>query len=299
MSIDKRCVELSKGTPFVFDRFDSISNKVYFYDGILLCCCQFRSFPPKSRGIKVAVNKTEAFSIEAVIRHGDRYSYDNVIYRSCDEQISVTCKVHGDFLTTPHMHLTDLHGCAKCHVENSRKSQDEILALCVERHGSRYTYDFSEYLGIIKVSKIKITCASHGVFEQTPYNHYSMGHGCPLCGRITQGGKSKSDHILTSQKNGGISWLYLIRCTGDNESFYKIGITVNGVNQRFSTRNLPYSYEVIREVKYISSDTWDFEKVLLARLRPHHYEPLLRFSGYSECFLDVEDVIFAFDSIPF
>lgn len=299
MSIENRCVELSKGTPFVFDRFDKESKKVYFYDGDLLCICKISSFPPKSRGIKVAVNKTEAFSIEAVIRHGDRYSYDNVIYRSCDEQISVTCKVHGDFLTTPHMHLTDLHGCAKCHVENSRKGQDEILALCIEKHGSKYTYDFSDYGGSIKRSKIRITCESHGVFDQTPYNHYSSGQGCPQCGRITQGGKSKSDHILTSQKNGGKSWLYLIRCFGNKETFYKIGITVNCVNQRFSTTNLPYKYDVIREVELNSSHTWDREKMLMTRLSLYHYEPLIRFSGYSECFVDDSIVVSTFDSVTF
>ena len=85
MSFENRYVELSKGTPFVFGSFDRESGRVYFFDGEILCSCELRSFPPKSRGIKIAVDKAQAFKVEATIRHSGRYTYDNVIYRSCDE----------------------------------------------------------------------------------------------------------------------------------------------------------------------------------------------------------------------
>ncbi|WP_144035880.1 hypothetical protein [Spirosoma fluviale] len=45
-------------------------------------------------------------------------------------------------------------------------------------HGNKYDYSQVEYVDW--VTKIKIGCSTHGLFEQTPNNHQRK-HGCPIC----------------------------------------------------------------------------------------------------------------------
>lgn len=45
--------------------------------------------------------------------HGDKYDYSKSIYTRIDKNITITCRLHGDFLQTPHSHLKG-HGCPIC-----------------------------------------------------------------------------------------------------------------------------------------------------------------------------------------
>lgn len=285
------------GTPFVFKSIDRVEKKIYFLDGELLCCCSLNKFPPKTRGIKIAVDKTDAFINEANKRHGFKYSYESSCYSGADEEIVVTCKEHGNFKTTPHEHLSKLHGCKWCKADSSRITNEEILVRCINKHGNTYEYDFSGYKGSIKGSYIRIYCAAHGWFSQSPYNHYKQGQGCRECGKLVQGGKSLADHKTSSIKYGGTSFLYLIKCYNEVEIFYKIGISVSGVMTRFSSSNLPYRYEVIKEKSFIADVTWNLEKKLLEDYSAKKYVPEHRFRGYTECLkLDASDI---FDILNF
>ena len=272
------------GTPFVFDKIDRKAKKIYFYDDDLYCCCSLNRFPPNARGIKIAVDKNEAFANEASKRHSGKYSYETSLYKGSDSPILVTCKTHGEFRTTPHEHLSKLHGCKWCNIDSQRVCNEDILNRCVERHGLEYTYDFTDYNGSVKTGKIKITCKAHGEFQQCPYNHYSMGHGCPTCGKQTQGGKSLSDHVAASNKRDGKSYIYLLRCYNEFESFYKIGISVTGVISRYNSTNMPYEYEVVKEIKLESERSWGVEKSVLKDFSKFKYVPSIKFRGYTECF---------------
>lgn len=272
------------GTPFVFDKIDRKAKKIYFYDGDLYCCCSLSRFPPSARGIKIAVDKNEAFANEASKRHFGKYSYETSVYKGSDSSIIVTCQTHGEFRTTPHEHLSNLHGCKWCNIDSQRICNEDILTRCVEKHGLEYTYDFSDYSGSVKTGKIKITCKIHGEFQQSPYSHYSMGHGCPTCGKQVQGGKSLSDHIAASNKRNGKSYIYLIRCYNDFESFYKIGISVSGVSARYNSSNMPYQYETVKEVKLEAEKSWNIEKDVLRKFSNFKYLPNIKFRGYTECF---------------
>lgn len=46
--------------------------------------------------------------------HGDRYSYDYVIYLTAKDPVLVTCPKHGNFQVTPDNHINALSGCPKC-----------------------------------------------------------------------------------------------------------------------------------------------------------------------------------------
>ena len=72
----------------------------------------------------------------------------------------------------------------------------------------------------------------------------------------------------------------------DKEEFIKIGITVLGVKQRFSSqRDNPYQYEVLRTIQGDAEYIWKLEKRMLSFFKKHQYIPNLSFPGRTECFI--------------
>ena len=126
--------------------------------------------------------KTKAFIEKARAKHGDRYSYDRVVYAGERDKVTITCKKHGDFEQRPDAHFNG-HGCAKCGKESaaikkSQEAKDGFIEKAREVHGDRYDYDRVVY--IHSKDKVVITCKIHGDFEQTPNCHLN-GNGCAKC----------------------------------------------------------------------------------------------------------------------
>lgn len=89
--------------------------------------------------------------------------------------------------------------------------------------------------------------------------------------------------------------MYLIELKNEDECFYKIGITFQGVKTRFSRKNaLPYDYKILYEYKCDAGCTWDLEKELHKKYKSLQYYPNIRFQGYTECFnlsLPIQEII--------
>lgn len=65
---------------------------------------------------------------KAKITHGNKYTYDKVIYCGIDSAIKIICPVHGIFKTTMYYHVNKKHGCPKCSKKISL-SENEWLKL--------------------------------------------------------------------------------------------------------------------------------------------------------------------------
>ena len=138
--------------------------------------------------------------------------------------------------------------------------------------------------------KVKIICKDHGVFLQRAGSHLK-GAGCWNCyleSRLNSGWSRTGYINKTSVNANGFSELYLIRCFNDSESFYKIGITCAGVENRFKAkRDMPYKYEVLRLVSGESGFIWDLEFKIHSILKDYAYSPLIGFKGETECFSEI------------
>ena len=79
---------------------------------------------------------------------------------------------------------------------------------------------------------------------------------------------------------------YTLKCFNDQEEFYKIGITMNTVHNRYNTnKKMPYNYEIIREIYGDASYIWDLEISEKRRLKDSNYQPIVKFAGSkTECF---------------
>jgi len=81
-------------------------------------------------------------------------------------------------------------------------TQKEVLERFKKVHGDEYDYSLVEYVEAHTNVKIICTKDGHGVFEQTPNNHY-RGQGCPKCGDLkksTSQLKSKEDFVKRAKE---------------------------------------------------------------------------------------------------
>ncbi len=243
---------------------------------------------------------TAYFIERAIKKHGNTYDYAKSKYVKAHEKLIIICKKHGEFLQEPHSHYKGA-GCPNCGREGSRKrgrstsgnlgraplSLDEFLRRSKLAHGDFYGYDLVVYKN--SRTKVDIVCPYHGIFSQLPPSH-TDGRGCYKCSRA-QNVHSRSSYIKTCKKHGGLSSLYIIKCSSSRESFFKIGMTVMCLKRRFAGSLMPYDFEVIKIIRYEAGFVWDMERVIHRLMKDFRYKPRVSFAGETECFSIVPNKI--------
>ena len=117
------------------------------------------------------------------------------------------------------------------------------------------------------------------------------GSGCKKCCDRNRSGvynkkiadKNKEKWLKTK------STLYIIKCIGDDEEFYKIGITRVNTKNRFSGLNrMPYDYSIINEFETNLYDAIHLELELHLLNNKNNYSPKIKFGGHTECFSKID-----------
>lgn len=243
---------------------------------------------------------TAYFIERAIKKHGNRYSYSKSVYVKTHAKLIITCKKHGDFLQEPHTHYRGA-GCPDCALVRvgSRKNKtsgnhgrkplglSEFLKRSELAHGNLYSYDRVVYKNAR--TKVDIVCPHHGVFSQLPPSH-TDGRGCYKCSRA-QNVHSRSSYIKTCKKHGGLSSLYIIKCSSSRESFFKIGMTVMDIKRRFAGSLMPYDFDVVRMIEGEAGFIWDMERAVHRIMKDLRYKPRVSFAGETECFSIVPNKI--------
>ena len=124
----------------------------------------------------------EQFIKEAKEIHGDRYDYSLVEYSGSNQKITIICRKHGTFEQAANGHLQG-YGCPKCAVESRtdlrRGTLEDFVVSARSIHGDKYDYTKAQYVN--SDTPLEIICPKHGSFFQSPYNHATVGQGCPKC----------------------------------------------------------------------------------------------------------------------
>tara|TARA_B100001758_G_scaffold150847_1_gene129971 strand:+ start:311 stop:1147 length:837 start_codon:yes stop_codon:yes gene_type:complete len=114
--------------------------------------------------------------------HGDKFDYSKVEYINSRTNVTIICKIHGEFYPRPGNHINSKSGCPKCSIikqhEKQKKTLNEFITQSKEVHGDTYDYSNVEYVD--NKTNVKIICKLHGEFYPTPNNHL-RGSGCPVC----------------------------------------------------------------------------------------------------------------------
>lgn len=85
------------------------------------------------------IGTLEDFIKEAKEKHGDRYTYENAIYKGCDTNLLVTCSIHGDFEITPYQHIHREQGCSKCRFCHGETK----ISLWLDNHNIEYVSQYT------------------------------------------------------------------------------------------------------------------------------------------------------------
>lgn len=252
---------------------------------------------------KVKTKTTEEFIKEAKTIHGDKYDYSKVVYKHGKHNVVIICKEHGEFLQSPnnHTHAGTGKGCPRCGEirggDKIKMTTSDFIEKSIKVHGNKY--DYSKTIYERNNIELGIICYTHGMFYQKPSNHLS-GNGCHQCGIISS--KKQKQYNPTGwsitnwndaakrSKNFDSFKVYVIKCTGNGESFYKIGRTFKTVVKRFEkSKYMPYNYTIIKEFTFTDAKSaFNKEVELKALNNDYRHLPLIEFYGMHECFSHVK-----------
>ncbi|AFC21724.1 HNH endonuclease [Cronobacter phage vB_CsaM_GAP32] len=118
----------------------------------------------------------EEFSKKSNDKFGDKFKIITE-YVSYEKNIIISCKEHGNFNTTPKIHLKGAGGCPKCS-GNTKQTTENFIERSKKIYGDTFNYTNTNYTGIN--NKVIITCKIHGDFEQFVKPHLN-GSGCTKC----------------------------------------------------------------------------------------------------------------------
>lgn len=169
----------------------------------------------------------------------------------------------------------------------AKLTQEDFIQRCKKKHNNYYGYHNLVYVRLL--DKVVVTCPIHGDYIVIAANHL-RGDRCTHCARkITSSMRTlKFEDFLEKslESHGGLCNIYLIRCYNEVEDFYKVGITVNGLNQRFRTDlAMPYSYQTVFFKQGKVEDIVELETEIHHKVRTFRYTPKIQFGGsVKECF---------------
>lgn len=129
------------------------------------------------------MKSTADFIAKATTVHGARYDYSQAVYKGVSQSLAIICPRHGLFEQQASVHLMG-SGCQLCGALATGRILNPTTTDFITRaeavHGIG-TYDYSKVEYVRRGDKVRIVCPIHGVFKQSPDNHYA-GAGCAACG---------------------------------------------------------------------------------------------------------------------
>lgn len=237
-------------------------------------------------------------------KHGDMYGYSLVEYVSQRVKVDIICNRHGVFKQGVVAHIRG--GCNKCGCDRMKKnkipydfkSKEDLKESYTKRgkvkiearaktilvdfdkiHKNFYSYSNMNYLGRLK--SIKVTCPSHGDFTTLPSSHLN-GSSCPRCQTVSGWSLDDWKKSAITAKSFDSFKLYVIKCTNENEKFYKIGRTFRTLRKRFFA--IPYEVKILKVIEGDANYIFKLEKELNKNNKEYSYTPKINFGGKFECY---------------
>jgi hypothetical protein len=144
----------------------------------------------------------ETFVNKSTKVHGDTYDYSLFDYKNWDTKSIIICKIHGNFLQQPRLHIERKSGCPIC---GKRKQgitkaikESEFIVKATQLHGDKYDYSQLGYVNIS--SPVNIICPIHGIFRiEYAYAHTTNKTGCAKCAQDS--GRNTTEDFITKSKS--------------------------------------------------------------------------------------------------
>ena len=234
---------------------------------------------------------TAQFTSRAIGIHGNKYDYSKVNVIDGKLPVIINCPIHGEFSQGVQEHLSG-KGCRQCGFESTSKklvkSLEKFVLEARLQHGDKFDYSQVDYKSSFE--PVKIVCPTHGLFEQLPHTHLKAG--CRKCADENLVGYY-TDELISENPEIALSpaTVYYIQFSSENKLFFKVGITVTTIKERFSGyAKTGYEMYVLKEKKTTLKDAYQIEqKIIIEHGKNYPYKPMNgnrgdRFAGHTECF---------------
>lgn len=207
--------------------------------------------------------------------------------------------------------------CFDCRPKNKtldKQKCHEISLLCKSRWEFQKKYPRS-YKQSLKKGWLEEVC-SHMPKVKEAYTKQDCHEKAKLCKSRSEFGRLYTSHYNSSLKNNWINEIcdhmdgmystgftrtcfvkncnyknrlgifYILRCYGNDEKFYKLGITSSSIKERYSNgSDMRYKWDILLEIKGDPTKIWDLEMSYKRQIKNFTYTPKLWKCGYStECF---------------
>lgn len=229
---------------------------------------------------------TAMFIEQSIAVHGSKYDYSLVDYQK-KSKVAIICRsCNKTFMQAPTQHVLGKQGCPLCGIKarvvKRTCTKDEFIKKAINIHSEKYSY--SKVVYVKSRVKVIVTCPKHGDFNINPSDLLS-GKGCADCALESRIGFSRARFIAACARYDDIATLYVVKMKGNDEVFYKVGITSKSVKERLGYRDIGYDYSIITEIQDYSGFVYDLEKSIHRLLSEYHYKPAIYFAGgVKECF---------------
>lgn len=229
---------------------------------------------------------------------GDKYTYDMSDFINNTSQITITCPEHGEFKQRVSDHLVSKTGCPSCSFDTRKLGLEEFIKRSLAVHGNKYDYSKVKFENTY--SKVKIICPEHGEFHQLAKSHMD-GRECFECSLLTRHWVYQQRCNIDPDFAARSGCVYLLRTTNKEESFLKIGVSVNIENRLACYRKEGLSVTLLAVVDMIAVESAIEENKLLSYIKDmgYKYQPINKFSGWTEC-ADIQyetELLSYFDSL--
>jgi hypothetical protein len=139
------------------------------------------------------INSTDYHSNLCNLIHENKYDYSLSEFKGLHYKIKIICSKHGIFEQRLDHHKNGKM-CPKCKYDERKLTTQEFINKSIEKHGDKYDYSLSEYIN--HMTKVKIICPTHGIFEQTPNNHLSGSKNEGCCAKCNKRYIYSKDEII-------------------------------------------------------------------------------------------------------
>ena len=231
-------------------------------------------------GIVQAINKEEYYyNILKEVNPSIAEQVEVLEYRGDKEGVLIQTK-YGDCLVRNSV-LKKLENIS-IQTALDKKSFWVRRALDLRELSDQIDYSKAEYS--CNKEHVHLSCKIHNYnYTQRPSHHMANIQGCPYCATSTiKYSKENFDkHREFFKDRKGI--IYVLKLTGDNEEFYKVGIT--GRNEKYRLNTISHSYKVIVEYmeEMFIEEAFNLEQFFLEDFKNCKYIPKIKFKGYTEC----------------
>lgn len=176
----------------------------------------------------MSVKKTkEQFIKDARKVHGNKYSYDKVVYLGAKPIVIITCPIsehgkNGDFPQSPTSHLSG-NGCKPCATEEVRlrtlhKRIQKLVKFLKDRCTDEVTLVEETYSN--NITKAQFDCKTHGLFIDKPSVVKKRKHPCKDCNEELQGrlhrASSKDIEKKIKKLKGNFKVIYLAQDSSES-----------------------------------------------------------------------------------